>query len=59
MKYGKFAQIVIECFFFSYTDDCFVMLHHFVKKTQKTPRKEIEQAKRNRKDYIERNKGHE
>ena len=25
----------------------FVLLHHFVKKTQKTPQREIEQAKRN------------
>ncbi len=45
--------------FFSFADDCFVMLHHFIKKTQKTPRKEIEQAKRNRNDYIARNKDHE
>jgi len=43
-------------FFFYFKDDCFVMLHHFQKKTQKTPRKEIEQAKRNLKDFIERSK---
>ncbi|MCQ4765655.1 type II toxin-antitoxin system RelE/ParE family toxin [Cloacibacillus evryensis] len=30
------------------------MLHHFIKKTQKTPRREIEQAKRNLADYRER-----
>lgn len=33
----------------------FIILHHFIKKTKKTPRKELEKAKRNLKDYIERN----
>ena len=33
----------------------FILLHHFVKKTQKTPRREIEQAKRNLANYRERN----
>ena len=32
----------------------FVLLHHFIKKTQKTPAREIEQAKRELKDFIER-----
>jgi len=41
-------------FFFSWQGDKFVLLHHFVKKTNKTPPKEIEQAKRNLKDFIER-----
>lgn len=36
-------------------DNKFVILHHFIKKTQKTPKREIEQAKRNLKDYLERN----
>jgi len=35
-------------------DDTFIILHHFVKKTQKTPRGEIAQAKRNLKDFLER-----
>jgi phage-related protein len=34
----------------------FVLLHHFVKKTQTTPPREIEQAKRNMRRYLERNK---
>lgn len=38
-----------------YKDNRFVILHHFLKKTQKTPRREIEQAKRNLQDYLERN----
>ena len=40
---------------FSYwKDSTFVLLHHFVKKTQKTPAKEIEQAQRNLKYFRER-----
>lgn len=39
-----------------YKDNKFIILHHFVKKTQKTPKREIEQAKRNLQDYLERNK---
>ncbi len=38
-----------------YKDNRFIILHHFIKKTQKTPKHEIEQAKRNMKDYLERN----
>jgi len=33
-------------FFVAWTGGNFVILHHFVKKTQKTPQREIEQAKR-------------
>ncbi len=32
----------------------FVLLHQFVKKTQKTPKREIERAKRNLEDYRKR-----
>ncbi|HHY67694.1 MAG TPA: type II toxin-antitoxin system RelE/ParE family toxin [Alicyclobacillus sp.] len=32
----------------------FVLLHQFVKKTQKTPRREIEKARREYEDWIER-----
>lgn len=38
-----------------YKDNKFIILHHFVKKTQKTPKREIEQAKRNLQDYLEGN----
>lgn len=41
-------------FFAYWKDNIFVLLHHFVKKTQKTPPQEIQQAERNRKDFIER-----
>lgn len=36
--------------------DTFVLLHYFVKKSQKTPPQEIEQAKRELKDFIDRGK---
>jgi len=41
-------------FFASWTNEGFILLHHFIKKTQKTPKREIEQAKRNLKDIQER-----
>ena len=41
-------------FFFCWDGHSFVLLHHFTKKSQKTPRKEIEQAERNMRDFLER-----
>lgn len=37
----------------------FILLHQFVKKTQKTPKREIEQAKRELEDYLKRSKDNE
>ena len=37
-----------------YKDDTFILLHQFTKKSQKTPRCEIEKAKREYVDYIRR-----
>ncbi|GHV45926.1 hypothetical protein FACS1894204_06490 [Synergistales bacterium] len=42
--------------FAAWANDSFVLLHHFTKKTRKTPSKEIERAKRNLKDFLERQK---
>jgi len=42
--------------FFYWKDNKFILLHHFIKKTNKTPAKEIKQAERNLKDHKERNK---
>jgi phage-related protein len=42
-------------FFFYWKDDRFVLLHHFIKKTQKTPPREIGQARSKMKDFLERN----
>ena len=41
-------------FYFFFQDDVFVLLHQFRKKSQKTPKREIEQAKRERDDYLRR-----
>jgi phage-related protein len=41
-------------FFAYWKDDVFVLLSHFVKKSQKTPMREIERAERNMKDFVER-----
>ncbi|NLD49547.1 MAG: type II toxin-antitoxin system RelE/ParE family toxin [Clostridiaceae bacterium] len=46
-------------FFFYWQDNTFVLLHHFKKQTQKTPPREIEQANKNMKDFIERSNKHE
>lgn len=40
-------------FFVSYINDSFVLLHHFLKKTKKTPRKEIEKAIKEYKEILE------
>ena len=40
--------------YFFHKDDTFVLLHHFRKKTQKTPRHEIDRAKSERDDYLSR-----
>ncbi|MBM9833412.1 type II toxin-antitoxin system RelE/ParE family toxin, partial [Enterococcus faecalis] len=40
--------------FVAWLDGSFVLLHSFVKKTQKTPRREIEQAKREVEDLRKR-----
>lgn len=36
--------------YFFYKNNKYILLHHFVKKTQKTPRREIEKAKKEMKD---------
>jgi len=41
-------------FFFYWKDNKFVLLHHFIKKTQKTPTREIDMARVKLKDFIER-----
>lgn len=40
--------------YFYHKDDTYVLLHHFRKKTQKTPKREIEKAKAERDDWIAR-----
>ena len=38
----------------NFKDDTFVLLHHFRKKTQKTPKREINKAKSERDDWVSR-----
>ena len=40
--------------YFFWKDKTFVLLHHFRKRTKKTPRREIERAKHERDDYLRR-----
>ena len=40
--------------FYRWKDNKFVLLHHFTKKTRKTPLREIEQARTKMNDFIER-----
>ena len=40
--------------FAAWDGQSFILLHHFMKKTQKTPQREIEQAKRNLADFRKR-----
>ena len=41
-------------FYFFYENNTFVLLHQFRKKSQKTPKREIEKAKNERIDYLSR-----
>ncbi len=41
-------------FYFSHENNTFILLHSFRKKSQKTPRREIEKAKSERDDYVKR-----
>lgn len=41
-------------FYFFYQNNAYVLLHQFRKKSQKTPKREIEKAKAERNDYLRR-----
>ncbi|WP_281681271.1 type II toxin-antitoxin system RelE/ParE family toxin [Synergistes jonesii] len=45
--------------FVGWVNGCYVLLHHFMKKTQKTPAREIEKAKKEPADLIERSSDNE
>lgn len=45
--------------FAAWDGEGFILLHQFMKQTQKTPRQEIAKAKRNLADYRERSQGNE
>ncbi len=46
-------------FFFYWKDDCFILLHHFIKRTQKTPKREILKADKEVSDFLERRTDYE
>ena len=54
-----YKKLTDRILFAGYVEESFVLLHYFVKKSQKTPRREIEQAKRELRDFIERNENDE
>jgi phage-related protein len=41
-------------FYAYYKDNTYILLHHYLKKTQKSPRRQIDQAKRNLEDFLKR-----
>jgi phage-related protein len=43
-----------RCIYFTWTNQRFVLLHAFQKKTQKTPPRELKTAQRRRDDWLER-----
>lgn len=53
----KDVQGNIRILYFTYTGRRFILLHGFIKKTGKTPEKEIEIAEKRMNDYIKRHGG--
>ena len=52
-----FSSNISRIFYFTWAQETIVLLHGFVKKTQKMPRAELEIAEKRRKDYINRHIG--
>ena len=51
---GKFGSNISRVLYFFYNNGEIILTNGFVKKTQRTPRKEIETAKKRRKDFLSR-----
>ncbi len=47
----RFSSDTARIFYFTYYNNKFVLLHGFIKKTMKTPEKEIKKAKKYMEDY--------
>jgi len=47
----KFSSDIARIFYFTYYNNKFVLLHGFIKKTMKTPEKEIDKARKYMEDY--------
>ncbi len=52
----KFASDISRIFYFMPVGTTLILLHGFLKKTQKTPKKELEIAKKYMTDYVRREK---
>ena len=55
---GKVGSDISRVLYFFYYEGKIIVTNGFIKKTQKTPRKQIKVAKERRKEYIERVKKH-
>lgn len=55
---GKVGSDISRVLYFFYYEEKIIVTNGFIKKTQKTPRKQIKVAKERRKEYIERVKKH-
>lgn len=47
----KFSTDIARVFYFAYTGSRFILLHGFVKKTNKTPSSELDRARKYKEDY--------
>lgn len=47
----KFSTDAVRIFYFTYHNNKYVLLHGFIKKTMKTPSREIERARKYMEDY--------
>lgn len=49
---SKFSSNCYRIFYFIWRDNKLILLHGFAKKTQKTPKRELETAKKRMNDYL-------
>ena len=54
----KFASDIVRIFYYTYYNNKYILLHGFIKKSMKTPKSEIERARKYMEDY-KRRSGHE
>ena len=47
----KFSNDIARIFYFTYCNNKYILLHGFIKKSMKTPQKEIERARRYMEDF--------
>ena len=50
----KFSNDIARIFYFTYHNNKYILLHGFIKKKMKTPKREIDRAKKYMDDYIRR-----